>query len=265
MPRMPIEDVRGALRVPMNYARYLRRDLTNFALDAFELADATEDPQAKKTATMNVLIGGADRDEVKWYRDVAVAAKLKIETMELSAVTVINAFLASNYAMCASEIVLLVDVGARSTNINILHQGRPVMTRIMRFGGEDIDSALGQAMSLAPAAAEQEKIKMTESSQALIRQTLEPLAREVRSSIDFVERQHELHVTRAFACGGSACSFTIVDFLSEDVGYQIEPWNPVATFDTAHFNGEGPKLIAQAPSLASAIGAAASDLLWVQS
>jgi Tfp pilus assembly PilM family ATPase len=102
---------------------------------------------------------------------------------------------------------------------------------------------------------------MTEIVQPLIRQSILPLVQEIRASVDFFERQHECHVTRLFAAGGSACSSRILEFLSEDVGLRIEAWNPVATLDTSHFNGETPQLMAVAPSLAAAIGAAANHLM----
>ena len=50
---------------------------------------------------------------------------------------------------------------------------------------------------------------------------------------------------------------TIIEFLSEQVGMKIECWNPIQSFETSHFNGDGTKLLALAPSLAAAVGAAA--------
>jgi type IV pilus assembly protein PilM len=209
---------------------------------------------------MQVLVGGANKDEVGWYRDALTVAKIRPEVMELAAVSVVNAFQLSHAELCENEIVLVVDIGGRSTTINFLRQGVPVITRIMHFGGYQLSEYIGQMLTLETTAAEQEKVRMSEPVQALVRTAISPLARELRSSIDFFERQHERHVGRAFACGGSACSAALLDLLSEVVGIRIEQWNPVETFETGHFNGEGAKLAALAPTLAAAIGAAAARL-----
>ena len=255
MPRTPLEDARSALR--LNSVRYVRRDLTSFYLDAIELPDsAAKDGKGKKSQTMRVLVAAADKEEVGWYRTALESAKIHPEAIELSALAVVNAFQAGNAELCQKEIVVLLDIGAHSTSINLLRQGEPAMTRIMHFGGNHISEFVGSILTLQPQVAEEEKIKMSEAVQPLVSQAISPLAREVRSSIDFFERQQECHVSRAFACGGSACSPSILQFLSDEVGFHIDSWNPIQTLSTAHFNGEGPGLESLAPSLAAAIGAA---------
>ncbi len=255
MPRTPIEEAKNALR--LNSIRYLRRDLSNFYLDAVELPDAgAKDGKVRKSPAMRVLVAAADKEEVRWYRTALEAAKIRPQAMELSALTVVNAFQASNADLCQNEIVVLLDIGAHCTSMNFLRQGEPSMTRIMRFGGEQINEFIGSLLALQPNAAEEEKIKMSEAVQPLVGQSLSPLAREIRSSIDFFERQQECHVSRAFACGGSACSARILQFLSDEVGFRIETWNPIQNLSTSHFNGESEKLESIAPSLAAAIGAA---------
>jgi Tfp pilus assembly PilM family ATPase len=108
--------------------------------------------------------------------------------------------------LCAKEVLLVLDIGAHSTSINFLLHGQPVMTRIAQFGGDLVSEYIAQVLTLQPEIAEEEKLKMSETVQPLIRQSISPLVQEIRSSIDFFERQHECHVTRLFACGGSACS-----------------------------------------------------------
>jgi type IV pilus assembly protein PilM len=256
-PRVPLEEVKSALR--LNASGYLRRDLSNYYLDAIELIDFSKDPKAKKSATMRVLVGGASKDEVNWYRDALVAAKIRPETIELSAVTVINALQLCEPELCKQE-VLLLDIGAHSTSINFLRDGEPLMTRITHFGGDRISEFVGQLLALEPNVAEEEKLTMSDAVQPLVRQAIAPLAREVRASIDFFERQQECHISRAFACGGSACSPSILTFVSEEVGFPIEGWNPVQTLDISHFNGESAKLTSLAPSLAASIGAAVTQI-----
>jgi type IV pilus assembly protein PilM len=254
-PRMPLDEVKSALK--LNSSRYLRRDFSNYYLDAVELAGLPQDGKERTAQAMKVLVGGANKEEVLWYRGALLAAKIRPEVIELAAVSVINAFQVGNREACEKEVVVLVDIGARSTSINFLRHGQPLMTRITHFGGSQISEYLAQMLTIEVGAAEEEKLKMSDPVQPLVRSALVPLAKEVRSSIDFFERQHECHVTKAFACGGSASAPAIIDFLSDQVGTKIECWNPIQSYETSHFNGDGAKLTALAPSLAAAVGAAA--------
>lgn len=261
-PRMPIEEVKSVLK--LNSARYLRRDLSNYFMDVAELSGepsaAGTEENAKKNPMIKILVGGADKDEVQGYRTALAAAKIKPESIELAAVSVVNAFQTSHPGVEANEVVLLLDVGAHSSSINFLRNGAPVITRIMHFGGYQLSEYIAQMLTLELAAAEEEKRKMTEPVQALIKTAISPLAREVRSSIDFFERQHECHVARGFACGGSASSPVMMEILSETVGLPIGNWDPSHNFDTTPLNGHREQLPAMAPSLAVAIGAAVARL-----
>jgi len=254
-PPMPLAEIKNALQ--LNSARYLRRDFSSYYLDAIELKNPHA--ESKKDAKTKVLVGGANKEEVDACREALVAAKVKPESIELSAVSVINAFQVS-YPELKDEVVLVVDIGARSTSINFLCEGQPLITRIMHFGGAQISDYISQILMLDPQEAEEEKLKMSDPVQELVKTAMSPLAREVRSSIDFFERQHDHRVHRIFACGGSAMSPQVLKFLGEAVGLPVECWNPVQNLDVSGFNGETPHLMNLGPSLAAAVGVAASRL-----
>jgi Tfp pilus assembly PilM family ATPase len=151
-------------------------------------------------------------------------------------------------------------MGARMTSINFLLDGMPLITRIMHFGGVQISEYIGQVLMLKPQEAEEEKCKMSAPVQELVKAAISPLAREIRSSIDFFERQHDLHIQRICACGGAACSAQVLAILGEAIGTQVESWNPVQSLDVSHFNGESQRVLAIGPSLAAAVGVAAARL-----
>ena len=257
-PRIPLGEVKGALR--LNSARYLHRDFSNYYLDVAVLAEPVSDAKSPKAAKMRLLVGGASKGDVLWYRNVLEAAKARPEAIELAAICVVNAFQAVEPEICQKEIVLLLDMGARSTAMNFLRQGLPLFTRIMPFGGQQMTGYIGQTLTIGLAPAEEEKIKMTEKAQPLVRTAISPLARELRSSIDFFERQYECRVSRAFGCGGSASSAKMLEILGQELGMHIDGWNPLQHLGTAHFRGDAAQLTAEAPSLASVVGAAVAHL-----
>ena len=53
VPRMPLEEVRNALR--LQSFRYLRHDFSKYYLDAMVLADAVSDDKEAKTPKMNIM------------------------------------------------------------------------------------------------------------------------------------------------------------------------------------------------------------------
>ena len=256
-PPVPLKEIKSALK--LNSSGYLRRDFSSYYLDVFELKRGSEGPKGKDSTKTKVLVGGALKEEVDAYRDALVAAKIRPEVIELAAVSVISAFQVSHPEI-KEEVVVLVDIGARMTSINFLLDSMPLITRLMHFGGAQLTDYIGQILMLQPCEAEEEKRKMSEPVQGLVKTAISPLAREIRSSIDFFERQNERRVHRIYACGGSACSPQVLTVLGEAVGAQVECWNPVQSLDVSQMNGEMPRVLAVGPSLAAAVGVAASRL-----
>lgn len=285
-PPVPIEEIKSALK--LNSAGYLRRDFSSYYLDAFELKRGSPDPKAKakgsaksaeaaKTKDANkakdkenkpkdkdgaktiILVGGANKEEVDACREALTAAKIKPQVIELAAVSVINAFQIS-HAEIQDEVVVLVDIGARMTSVNFLQGGLPLITRIMHFGGAQVSEYIGQVLMLKAPEAEEEKRKMSSPVQELVKTAISPLAREIRSSIDFFERQNDLHVQRIYACGGSASSPQVLEILGEAVGTPVQCWNAVESLDVSQFNGGTRRVLSMGPSLAAAVGVAAGRL-----
>jgi Tfp pilus assembly PilM family ATPase len=291
-PPVPLAEIKSALK--LNSSGYLRRDFSAYYLDVFELKKGTEEPKGKakskdkspdkpkdskakdsdkakdaanakdapkvKDSTKtSVLVGGATKEEVDACRDALVAAKIKPEVIELTAVSVVNAFQVGR-PQSQNEVVVLIDIGARMTSINFLLDGMPLITRIMHFGGTQLSDYISQVLVLKLDEAEEEKRKMSGPIQELVKTAISPLAREIRSSIDFFERQHDLHVSQIYACGGSAASPQILAILGEAVGTHVECWNLIESLDVSHFNGETQRVLALGPSLAAAVGAAVPHL-----
>jgi Tfp pilus assembly PilM family ATPase len=285
-PPVPIEEIKSALK--LNSAGYLRRDFSSYYLDAFELRKGSQDSKAKAKGSVKpveaprtndatqttdkeskpkdkdgtrtiILVGGANKEEVDACRDALTAAKIKPQVIELAAVSVINAFHFSHPEI-KDDVVVLVDIGARMTSVNFLQGGLPLITRIMHFGGAQVSEYIGQVLMLKPQEAEEEKRKMSPPLQELVKTAISPLAREIRSSIDFFERQNDLHVQRIYACGGSASSPQMLEILGEAVGTPVECWNAVESLDVGQFNGGTRRVLSMGPSLAAAVGVAVARL-----
>jgi type IV pilus assembly protein PilM len=272
-PPVPLDEIKSALK--LNSVGHLRRDFSSYYLDAFELKKGAQDSKVrakapdqtkdagkakdKDGAKTTVLVAGANKEEVDACREALTAAKIRPQVIELAAVSVINAF-HIGHPQSDDQVVVLVDIGAQMTSVNFLHGGLPLITRIMHFGGAQLTEYIGQVLMLKPQEAEDEKRKMSPPVQELVKTAVSPLAREIRSSIDFFERQNDLHVQRIYACGGSACSAPLLTILGEAVGTPVECWNTVDSLDLSQFNGGSRRVHTIGPSLAAAIGVAVARL-----
>ena len=256
MPRFASGELRTVLR--LNSTRYVRRDLGSYCLDAVELGEMAADSKARRSPTMQTLVAGASKEDVLWYRNTLNAAKIKAETIELAPVAIINALQRSHQQVCERHVVLLLDIGHHATSLNFLRQGQPVLTRLMPFGGAQLTEQIAHTLGVPPADAEQQKYAMNEQVTKVLHSALQTLAREIRASIDFVERQQDCEIRHAFAGGGTACNAAIVEVLSKEVGIEIQRWNPLEGYDTTSANPAG--LEAVAPCLGAAIGVAVAKL-----
>jgi type IV pilus assembly protein PilM len=256
MPRTQPQDLRGA--ISLNGVRLLRRDLSGCYFDAVELGDPSADGKARRTATMQTMVAAAPKEEVIWYRNVLDNAKIKAETIELSAVAVVNALQCSHAAICEQHVVLLLDIGHQLTSLNFLRHGQPLLTRLMPFGGAQLTDLLTRSLGVPVAEAEKQKRSLNEESVAIMQGALQSLAREVRASVDFIESQQDCQIRHAFAGGGTACNPVILEALSQEVGLPITQWSPLEGLQTDP--SEAADLAAIAPSLGAAIGVAAAKL-----
>jgi len=256
IPRTPPEELRAV--ISLNSTRYLRRDLVGYYFEAAELAESGPNGKARRGATMRVLVAAALREEVLWYRNALSEAKVRAETIELSALTMINALQRTHAEVCEQNIVLLLDIGHQFTRLSFLSHGQPLLTRMMPYGGAQITEQVAATLGLQPAAAEQHKRAMTTQVMDAVRQSLQTLVREVRSSIDFVERQYDCALRYAFAGGGTACNRAILDMLGQDLGISVQQWNPVEGYDTKGLDPA--ELAGVAPCLGPAVGVAVAKL-----
>lgn len=258
LPRMPLPEARAALQ--LNSVRFLHRDLSDYYIDLTEQIVEGAPTPAPKNTKMQLLVGGATRADVLWYRHVLTAAKVRPVAIELSTLTVVNGLLATEPELCQKEAILLLDLGARSTSMNFIWRGQLLFTHVMYFGSQQITEHLAQKLGLDLPAAEVEKLKMSEAVQGLVQAAISPLARELRSSIDFFDQQHDCRISRTLACGGVAGSPKILEILGSEVGIRIEPWNCLGRLDTTETRGDQAQLAVVAPELAAAVGVALTRL-----
>lgn len=163
---------------------------------------------------------------------------LRTEIVDLAPMALYNAF-CYNYAGL-SGCSLLIDIGARTTNLLFIEPGR-VFTRSVAMGGISITAAIAKEFNESFAAAELRKKRdgvATIGKESLardvprvskiVRGALTRLHAELMRSIShYCAQQMGNPPARIFLAGGGACTSALRDFFHEKMGLPIEFFNPL--------------------------------------
>jgi type IV pilus assembly protein PilM len=248
-PVMNMADVRKAIR--LGATTFLKHDCTDYFLDCAGLTQVASDAnssaltveeQAKpnladteakgdgKITKMKVLVAGAHKNDVRYFVGAASKSGLEVPAITLNVLGALNAFEFTMSKQFSDEVLAVVDIGFRNSALNLVHRGKPVLTRLVDWGGDAITQYVSQMLSVEWRTAEEEKIKMTEPVQQLVRDSLTGLVTHVRSSLDFFDNEFGLAASRLCLAGGSAQSPWIAQSLGEMLGLPCETWKPNEAF-----------------------------------
>ena len=98
-------------------------------------------------STMEVLLVAAKKEKIADYTGVIGQAGRVAVVMDVDAFALQNAY-EVNYGTEADAVVVLLNVGASATNINILHGDQSVFTRDISTGGHAYTEALQKELNL---------------------------------------------------------------------------------------------------------------------
>lgn len=265
MPRIPLEDMRQALKIsPKNY---LQQDLPNHMFDCFVIppraGGAVAEPSGKASLggqKQKVLVAGARKQVVDDFLEATRGAGLVAENIIPGLVCPFNAFEKAMPEAFAGQIVALVDIGFYSSSICILQQGELVLSRVVSLGGHRLTEGLAETMNISYAEAEGIKVGMPAEVQPQIEALVAPLGRELRASLDFFEHQSDRTVSQVYVSGGSARSELTLAALQAEMMVECKPWNPAARLNVTAHGNQSVELAEVAPQLSVAIGAAFAAL-----
>lgn len=204
LPDMPREDLAQAL--PFQVADLLSMPVQDAVLD-FHLLERLTTPSG--ALVQRGMLVAAPRDEVLGTVKAVEAAGLRVGSVDLAPFALIRSLGGRWHEQPGTE--MLVDVGARTTNLTIHTGGTPHLVRILQAGGQDLTDALSRMHGTS--AGEAEALKTgSDGSDAdeqdvdrLIAVGLGHLMDEVRSSLDyFASSSPQHHVTSVVLTGGGA-------------------------------------------------------------
>ena len=198
-----------------------------------ELADREEGER-------EVLLVAIKKDVLDGLNSQVEAAPLKTRSVDCAITSLYNAFRA-NYE--EEESVMLLDIGAKTTDIIFAEDGR-FFTRSVTAAGAFITNSIAREFNMSFREAEKLKIEdgvvslgngytdsMSEQEAALattIRTAMSRLSSEVQRTINHYRAQYKGNPpTKAYICGGGARLPFALEFLQTALNIPVEYLNPI--------------------------------------
>lgn len=182
-----------------------------FAKDDVEIDYQVTNKQ-NASGQMELLLVAAKKDVIQDYVAVVREASLVPQVIDVAAFTVQNAF-EVNYPLAPGETVVLVNVGAAISNINIVRDGVSMFTRDMTIGGSAFTEEIQKQLNVSHDEAEAYKVGgaydehgvVPQEVERIIESVAEVMAGEFQRSLDFyLATSADANVTRIYLAGGSA-------------------------------------------------------------
>jgi type IV pilus assembly protein PilM len=256
MPRMTQEELDESIQ--WEAEQYIPFDVKDVNIDTQILS-----PEANAAGQMDVLLVAAKKDMINDYTSVCAEAGLTATVVDVDAFAVQNAFEA-NYDH-EGQTVVLINVGAAVSNINILSGGATSFTRDITMGGNAFTEEIQKQLNISYEEAEALKVGGQGETDAVVPQEVERVIQavaeqmggEIQRSLDFfASTSGDARIGRVYVSGGTARIPALQKVLEARAGVRVELLNPFKNVDVDNRRFDPAVLLAAAPSAAVGVGLA---------
>jgi type IV pilus assembly protein PilM len=237
--------------------QYIPFDIQDVNLD-YQILDRGD---ASGKGSMDVLLVAAKKEKIADYTGVIGQAGRVAVVIDVDAFALQNAY-EVNYGTEPDAVVVLLNLGASATNINILHGDQSVFTRDLSTGGNAYTEALQKELNLPFEQADQLKRGQAvdgmtfDEARPVLRAVTENVMLEVQKTFDFFKASAASeHITRIVVSGGASRAEGFTEMVHERFQAPVELFDPFkrVTFDARKFNVDAVEI---APTAAVAVGLA---------
>jgi type IV pilus assembly protein PilM len=257
LPLMTHEELEESIQ--WEAEQYIPFDVKDVNIDV-QIIDRSVD----EAGQMEVLLVAARKELVHEYVSLIHEAGLVPAIIDVDAFAVQNAF-ELNYDR-VPDTVALVNIGASTTNIGVLHDGISAFTRDITLGGRQVTDEIQRVLNISFEEAEAMKVGrddrdtsavVPEEVEHVIRTVSESIASEINRSLEFYHTTATGEgFSRIYLSGGGALTPGLAAALTRQTGTQTEVVDPFRRIeiDERSFN---PRFLQDtAPQAAVAVGLA---------
>lgn len=220
MDRMKESDAREVIR--WEAEQHVPFDIKSVELD-FQILNPDDEG-----LQMQVLLVAAKRELVEDKVSLLMNAGLTASVIDVDAFALHNAF-EHNYPEAMNGIVALVNIGHETTNVNVLEEGVPILTRDIPFGSRKVREELQRERGLT--AEQAEDVVQGRETVTDLEHLVEGSADEVavgieRASAFLMTQQAGAGLGRIYLSGGGARIPTMAEALAKRMNVETIVVNP---------------------------------------
>ena len=209
-------------------------------------------------SSIRVFLTCSPRKIVRKYIDIFHQADLDLSYLETETFSLVRSLIGND-----KSTIMIVEIGANSTDISVVRESIPVLNRSLEVCGSTITKAIMEKLSLTAAQAEQFKIDLSASEKvtetpSIILKTIGPIISEIKYMLDFYNMSNTGQIEKIVLSGGSSLLPNLASYLSSKLNIQVIIGDP---FNRIVYSQELKPIIHEVgPSLAVAVGLALRDI-----
>lgn len=203
-----------------------------------------------------IFLTGSPKKLIKRYITAFQKAKIELVSLETETFSVVRSLLGNDPAT-----VMLVDLGANSTDICIVKESIPYLNRSLNVSGATINEAIAKQTNVNTNQAERFKVDLAAVKDwqnteipAVILKAVEPIVTEIKYMLELFQGSHAQKVEKIILTGGGSMLVNLASYLENSLNLQVvigNPWFRVSTPPELQ-----PVLANVGPKLAVAVGLA---------
>ena len=185
-------------------------------------------PSKDGRTPLRILLVAVPNEIITQYQKIAASVGLKIVALEAEVFALTRALIKYQDK---SNVICLVDVGERSTTINIVAQGILKVSYSFDISGEDFTNAILEQLQTEKSKAETiKRIYGLTDEKPVIKEIVRPAAKailgKIKSIFDEVYLEDKERVGKVIISGGGAMLIGFADYLSVELDLPVELANP---------------------------------------
>lgn len=215
---------------------------------------------SKDRSQKKILITAAPKELVDSYVNIFKQVGLRLASLETEALALSRALIGKD-----PSVVMVVDMGGKTTNLSIVEEGIPLVNRGVNFGGSNVTKEMASRMHEEIELIDQWKLDMGYSGLAVklspaIKEILDDLLHEIEYLFQLYRRQFNIGtgksstVGKIVLAGGSAFVPGLANYLAETLNVPVHLGDPWARI--IYPEDLSPILSKIAPAMAVSIGLA---------
>jgi len=182
-----------------------------------------------KNRQMDVLIAAVTKEKMDAHINVLSRANIRPNMVDIDALAVTNSVLSGSNVR-EGETLVILDIGASATTLNILCNNAPFFSRVISISGSRFTQELQGMLQVGYQEAEAIKKGQDPAINVLemVKDIVGALIEEIRQSLMYYKRQTGRDVfDRIILTGGSANLKGLSSYIAEELGFPVEVFDPL--------------------------------------